>query len=89
MWGKAIGYYQKEEGIGKEMGDLNTLEHADENLDTVTHDEPWKVLLIKIALAAILLPLHHWSEHKVIHYLSSRKRFKGELRVKTEAVASN
>jgi tetratricopeptide (TPR) repeat protein len=193
MWDKATGYYQKEEGIGKAMGDLHVLEHADENLDTMywrmkdfaraytyhtqyaqysdslrnlsketellklevdndnrrrdrqakedeqarerrhnvqcmgftvglvllfialvmmgwlavpasvirglgflsfiflfefiilltdkqiaelTNDEPWKVLLIKIALAAILLPLHHWSERKVIHFLSNRKRLK-------------
>lgn len=193
MWDKAAGCYQKEEGIGKAIGDLHILEHADENLDTLywrmndfaraytyhtqygqysdslrnlsketellklevdndnrqrerasreeeqdrerrhnvqymgftvglvllfislvmmgwlavpasvirglgflsfiflfefiilltdkqiselTHDEPWKVLLIKIALAAILLPLHHWSEHRVIHFLSNRKRFK-------------
>jgi len=202
MWDKAIGYYQKEEAIGKVMGDLNILEHADENLDTLywrannfaeayayrthhvqysdslrelskatellklevdndtrrrdrlareeeetrehrhnvqymgftvglvalfialvmmgwlavptsvirglgflsfiflfefiilltdkqiselTHDEPWKVLLIKIALAAILLPLHHWSEHRVIHFLSSRKRLKGGHRVAVAA----
>ncbi|HLX65462.1 MAG TPA: hypothetical protein VKR41_00660, partial [Puia sp.] len=193
MWDKAIGYYLKEEGIGKAMGDLHVLEQADENLDTlylrandfakayvyrtqhvqysdslrelskatdllklevdndnrrreraareevqarehrhnvqymgftvglvalfialvmmgwlavptgvirglgflsfiflfefiilvtdrqiaeVTHDEPWKVLLIKIVLAAGLLPLHHWSEHKVIHFLSNRKKSK-------------
>jgi tetratricopeptide (TPR) repeat protein len=193
IWDKAIAYYQKEEGIGKGMGDLHVLEHADKNLDTLylrmndfgkaytyhtqyvqytdsirnlsketellklevdndnrrrdrlakeeqqdqerrhnvqymgftvglvllfialvmmgwlavppsvirglgflsfiflfefiilltdkqiaelTNDEPWKVLLIKIALAAILLPLHHWSEHKVIHFLSNRKRLK-------------
>jgi len=199
IWGKAIGYYEKEEAIGKEMGDLHVLEQADESLDSLywrtrdyakayvyhtqyvqysdslrnlakatellklevdndarrrdrqvreeeqdrerrhnvqymgftvglvvlfialvmmgwlavptsvirglgflsfiflfefiilladkqiaalTHEEPWKVLLIKIGLAAILLPLHHWSEHKVIHYLSSRKRFAGERRVK-------
>ena len=50
---------------------------TDKQIAELTHDEPWKVLLIKIGLAAILLPLHHWSEHKVIHYLSSRKRFKG------------
>ena len=199
LWEKAVGYYQKEEAIGREMGDLHVLEQADESLDSLywrtgdfakaytyhtqyaqysdslrnlakatellklevdndarrrdrqvreeeqdrerrhnvqymgftvglvvlfialvmmgwlavptsviralgflsfiflfefiilltdrqiaalTHDEPWKVLLIKIALAAILLPLHHWSEHKVIHYLSSRKRFAGERRGK-------
>jgi tetratricopeptide (TPR) repeat protein len=205
MWDKAIGYYQKEEGIGKAMGDLHILEQADQNMDTLywrmkdfaraytyhtqyaqysdslrsltketellklevdndnrrrervareeeqdrerrhnvqymgftvglvllfvslvmmgwlavptsvirglgflsfiflfefiilltdkqiaelTHDEPWKVLLIKIALAAILLPLHHWSEHRVIHFLSHRKRLTGERRPK-EAIASN
>jgi tetratricopeptide (TPR) repeat protein len=49
---------------------------TDKQIGELTHDEPWKVLLIKIALAAILLPLHHWSEHKVIHYLSSRKKLK-------------
>ena len=31
-------------------------------------------MLIKIFLAAILLPLHHWLEHKVIHYLNSRRK---------------
>ncbi|HEV3411848.1 MAG TPA: hypothetical protein VG101_05180 [Puia sp.] len=199
MWDKAIGYYLKEEGIGRTMGDLHVLQHAAENLDSLywrtsdfpkayayrtqyaqysdslrslgketellklevdndnrrrdrlaredeqdrerrhnvqymgftvglvvlfialvmmgwlavptsvirglgflsfiflfefiilltdkqiaelTHDEPWKVLLIKIVLAAVLLPLHHWSEHRVIHFLSNRKRFKGERRVK-------
>jgi tetratricopeptide (TPR) repeat protein len=49
---------------------------TDKQIADLTHDEPWKVLLIKIGLAAILLPLHHWSEHKVIHYLSSHKRLK-------------
>jgi tetratricopeptide (TPR) repeat protein len=38
-----------------------------------THEEPWKVLLIKIVLAAGLVPLHHWLEHRVIHYLSHRR----------------
>jgi hypothetical protein len=27
-----------------------------------------------ILLAAILFPLHHWLEHKVIHYLTSHNR---------------
>ena len=47
---------------------------ADKPIQAVTGDEPWKILLIKIALGAGLVPLHHWLEHKVIHYLSSRKR---------------
>jgi tetratricopeptide (TPR) repeat protein len=50
---------------------------ADKQIQAWTHEEPWKVLLIKISLAAILVPLHHWLEHKVILYLSSRKRFGG------------
>ena len=49
---------------------------TDKQIGELTHDEPWKVLLIKIVLAAGLLPLHHWSEHKVIHFLSSRKKSK-------------
>jgi tetratricopeptide (TPR) repeat protein len=47
---------------------------ADKEIHEWTHGEPWKVLLIKIFLAAILLPLHHWLEHKVIHYLNSRRK---------------
>jgi tetratricopeptide (TPR) repeat protein len=47
---------------------------ADKQIHEWTHGEPWKVLLIKIFLAAILLPLHHWLEHRVIHYLTSRKK---------------
>jgi hypothetical protein len=34
-----------------------------------THGEAWKMLLFKIGLISILLPFHHWIEHKVIHYL--------------------
>jgi tetratricopeptide (TPR) repeat protein len=47
---------------------------ADKTIQAWTHEEPWKILLIKIGLAAILVPLHHWLEHKVIHFLSQRKR---------------
>lgn len=47
---------------------------ADKQIHEVTQEEPWKVLLIKVLLAAILLPLHHWLEHKVIHYLTHRKK---------------
>lgn len=39
-----------------------------------TKGEPWKDLLFMILLAAVLLPLHHWMEHKVIHYLTSHNR---------------
>ncbi len=44
------------------------------NIYSVTKGEPWKDLLFMIGLAAILLPLHHWMEHKVIKYLTSHNR---------------
>jgi tetratricopeptide (TPR) repeat protein len=44
------------------------------NIYSVTQGEPWKDLLFMIVLAAMLLPLHHWLEHKVIHYLTSHNR---------------
>jgi tetratricopeptide (TPR) repeat protein len=46
---------------------------ADNLIHDWTHGEPWKVLAIKIGLIAILLPLHHWLEEKVIHYLSTQE----------------
>jgi len=49
---------------------------TDKQIHEWTHGEPWKVLLIKIFLAAMLLPLHHWLEHKVIHYLNTRRKIK-------------
>ncbi len=44
------------------------------NIYAITKGEPWKDLLFMIGLAAILLPLHHWLEEKVIHYLTSHNR---------------
>ncbi len=44
------------------------------NIYSITHGEPWKDLAFMIGLAAILLPLHHWLEEKVIHYLTSHNR---------------
>lgn len=44
------------------------------NIYALTHGEPWKDLAFMIALAAILVPAHHWLEHKVIHYLTSHNR---------------
>ena len=49
---------------------------TDKQIHEWTHGEPWMVLLIKILLAAMLLPLHHWLEHKVIHYLNTRRKIK-------------
>jgi tetratricopeptide (TPR) repeat protein len=41
----------------------------DHKLHEITHGEPLPILLVKIVLIAMLLPFHHWLEHKVIHYL--------------------
>jgi tetratricopeptide (TPR) repeat protein len=50
---------------------------ADKQIQTWTAEEPWKVLLLKIILAAGMVPLHHWLEHKVVHYLSRHKKAPG------------
>ncbi len=50
---------------------------ADKQIQGWTAEEPWKVLLLKIVLAAGMVPLHHWLEHKVVHYLSHHKRVPG------------
>ena len=49
---------------------------ADNQIHNLTHGEPWKVFGIKIVLIAMLLPLHHWIEHKVIHYLTKHHMLK-------------
>jgi hypothetical protein len=46
---------------------------ADHKIHEATHGEPWKILLIKIFLIAILLPLHHSIEKRVITYLLNHK----------------
>jgi tetratricopeptide (TPR) repeat protein len=46
---------------------------ADNKIHSWTHGEPLPVLGIKIVLIAMLLPLHHWLEHKVVSYLASRR----------------
>ena len=52
---------------------------ADNKIHDLTHGDPWKVLAIKIGLIAILSPLHHKLEEKVIHYLTTKElmRIKG------------
>lgn len=37
-----------------------------------THGEPLYVVLIKVAIIAVLLPLHHYLEHKVIKYVINK-----------------
>jgi tetratricopeptide (TPR) repeat protein len=44
----------------------------DTRIHHLTHGEPWKIWLIKIGIISFLLPLHHFLEHKLIHYLMSR-----------------
>ncbi len=44
---------------------------ADTKIHHWTHGEPLPVLGIKIVLIALLLPLHHWLEHNVVHYLTT------------------
>jgi tetratricopeptide (TPR) repeat protein len=44
------------------------------NIYSITQGEPWKDLAFMIALAALLVPLHHWLEHRVLHYLTSHNR---------------
>jgi tetratricopeptide (TPR) repeat protein len=46
---------------------------ADNWIHQFTHGEPLKVLAIKVVLIAVLLPLHHYLEHKVIHFIAHRK----------------
>lgn len=46
---------------------------ADNKIHHMTHGEPLKIMGFKIVLIALLLPLHHWVEHKVVHYLLHHK----------------
>jgi hypothetical protein len=51
----------------------------DKPIHEITHGEPLPVLMIKIVIIAVLLPLHHWLEHKVIHYLMSHRENKKNI----------
>jgi uncharacterized membrane protein len=46
---------------------------ADTWIHHATHGEPWRVLAIKVVLIALLLPLHHFLEHKAIAYIANRR----------------
>ncbi len=50
-------------------------------IHTITHGEPWKSWLIKIGIISFLLPIHHFLEHKLIHYLLSHHliRIRGKI----------
>ena len=49
---------------------------ADTWIHHATQGEPWKVLGIKVVLIALLLPLHHFLEHKAIQYITHRRNKK-------------
>lgn len=53
---------------------------ADHKIHDATHGEPWKILAIKIVLISMLLPLHHYLEKKVIHFLTERKLMQGDAK---------
>lgn len=42
---------------------------ADHKIHHMTHGAPLQIMGLKIILIGILLPIHHWVEHKVVHYL--------------------
>ena len=44
----------------------------DKWIHDLTHGEPWKIWVIKIGIISVILPIHHYLEHKLIHYLLSR-----------------
>jgi tetratricopeptide (TPR) repeat protein len=46
------------------------------NINGLTQGVPLYDLAFMIALAAILVPLHHWLEHRVIHFLTSHHMLK-------------
>jgi tetratricopeptide (TPR) repeat protein len=46
------------------------------NIYGITKGEPLYDLLFMIVLAAFLVPLHHWLEHRVIHFLTSHHMLK-------------
>ncbi len=46
---------------------------ADQQIHHATHGEPWKILAVKVVLIAILLPLHHLIEKKVVNLITEQR----------------
>ncbi len=42
----------------------------DDQIQIITHGEPWKVVAVKILIVSLFYTLHHWLEKKVTHYLT-------------------
>lgn len=45
----------------------------DKFLHDITHGEPIKIWLCKVVIIAMMVPFQHFLEHKMVHYLASRK----------------
>ena len=63
----------------------------DHKVQVLTHGEPWMMLSIKIMIIAVLLPFHHWLEHKVVHYLHHHPimaGIRGKLRPMVQRLAA-
>jgi hypothetical protein len=59
-------------------------------ISVITHGEPWKDLAFMVLLAAVMVPLHHWGEKKVVEYLSTKKfSFAGLRTSKRRIVTKN
>ncbi|MGI8580836.1 MAG: hypothetical protein ACR2KX_01475 [Chitinophagaceae bacterium] len=54
----------------------------------ITNGEPWMDLAFMVLLAAVMVPLHHWGEHKVVAYLSSKKFSFSALKTSKHRTAS-
>jgi tetratricopeptide (TPR) repeat protein len=50
-------------------------------LHRITHGEPLKIWLIKIVLIAMLVPLQHFLEHRLIQFLASRKLLEARTKI--------
>jgi predicted negative regulator of RcsB-dependent stress response len=45
----------------------------DHKIHHLTHGSPFLIWLIKIVIISFLLPLHHFTEGRVVHYLTTKK----------------
>lgn len=45
----------------------------DKFLHDLTHGEPLKIWICKIAIIGMMVPFQHYLEHRMVHYLASRK----------------
>ncbi len=51
---------------------------ADHQIHDFTHGDVLQIFLIKIVLIAMLMPLHHWLEHKVVQFIMRHKHVEVE-----------